>query len=372
LLWYVQAGQPGQAGLYALRFDHVKYFNVSKFKVDEDGTCMSRRQFINDPEQVVPDALEGLVLAHPGLLRLHPDPAYVTRAKPATDKVALVSGGGSGHEPLHTGFVGTGMLDAAVPGAVFASPTALQVAAATTAVDTGHGVVQIVKNYTGDVLNFRIAAEIAADDGIQVEQVLVDDDLASERSDGEGPGRRGTAAVVVVEKLCGALAEQGAPLADVAALGRALVVEARSMGIALAAGAHPGDREPAWLLSDDEVELGVGIHGERGVARRPFAPAGELAADLLGRLVEALGLARGDGVFVVVNGLGATHGLELALVHREVHRQLAGRGIQVARSLVGPYVTSLDMAGLSISLIRADDARVALWDAPVRTPALTW
>jgi dihydroxyacetone kinase-like protein len=333
---------------------------------------MSRRQFINDPDQVVPEALEGFTLAHPQLLRLHADPAFVTRAKPAGAKVALVSGGGSGHEPLHVGFVGTGMLDAAVPGAVFASPTALQVAAATTAVDAGRGVLQIVKNYTGDVLNFRIAAEIASDDGIEVAEVLVDDDLASERADGEGPGRRGTAAVVVVEKLCGALAERGAPLAEVAALGRAVVGDSRSMGVALAAGAHPGDRAPAWELADDEVELGVGIHGERGVGRRPFAGADDLTADLLDRLVAALGLTGGADVFVVVNSLGATHGLELALVHRAVHRQLADRGIRVARSLVGPYVTSLDMAGLSITLVRAHDARVALWDAPVRTPALNW
>jgi len=333
---------------------------------------MSRRQFVNDPDRVVPEALEGLVLAHPGLLHLHPDPAYVTRSKPAGAKVALVSGGGSGHEPLHTGFVGVGMLDAAVPGAVFASPTAQQVAAATTAVDTGRGVVHIVKNYTGDVLNFRIAAEIAADEGIAIEQVLVDDDLATERADGEGPGRRGTAAVVVVEKIMGALAERGAPLAEIAALGRAIGRDARSMGMALAAGAHPGEREPAWQLTDLEVELGVGIHGERGIGRRSFATADELTADLLDRLVGALGLHRGESVFVVVNGLGATHGLELALVHRAVQHQLSGRGVRAARSLVGAYVTSLDMAGLSISLVRADDARVALWDAPVRTPALTW
>ena len=333
---------------------------------------MSRRQFVNDPAEVVPEALEGFVLAHPTLLRLNPDPAYVTRAKPATGKVALVSGGGSGHEPLHTGFVGTGMLDAAVPGAVFASPTALQVAAATTTADIGHGVLQIVKNYTGDVLNFRIAAEIAADNGTAVEQVLVDDDLATERADGEGPGRRGTAAVVVVEKLCGALAEQGAGLPQLAQFGRDLVRDSRSMGIALAAGAHPGERLPAWELADDEVELGVGIHGERGVGRRAFATADELTADLLDRLVAALGLTRDDNTLVVVNSLGATHGLELALVHRAVRRQLARRGITVARSLIGPYVTSLDMAGLSITLVRADDTRVALWDAPVRTPAFTW
>ncbi|MEW9550368.1 dihydroxyacetone kinase subunit DhaK [Nonomuraea sp. NPDC050783] len=333
---------------------------------------MSRRQFVNDPERVVPEALEGLVLAHPGLLSLHPDPAYVTRAEPATGKVALVSGGGSGHEPLHTGFVGAGMLDAAVPGAVFASPTAWQVAAATTAVDAGRGVLQIVKNYTGDVLNFRIAAELAGDEGIAVEQVLVDDDLASERPGDEGPGRRGTAAVVVVEKLCGALAEQGAGLPELARFGRDLVRDARSMGLALAAGAHPGEHAPAWELADDEVELGVGIHGERGVGRRPFASADELTADLLDRLVAALGLRRGDRVLTVVNSLGATHGLELALVNRAVHRLLGGRGVEVARGLVGPYVTSLDMAGLSITLVRADDTRLALWDAPVRTPALTW
>ena len=333
---------------------------------------MNRRHFVNDPDHLVAEALEGLVLAHPGLLRLHPDPAFVTRAKPATDKVALVSGGGSGHEPLHTGFVGTGMLDAAVPGAVFASPTALQVAAATTAADTGRGVLQIVKNYTGDVLNFRIAADIATDEGIAVEQVLVDDDLASQRADGEGPGRRGTAAVVVAEKLCGALAEQGAGLPELAHFGRALVADARSMGIALDAGAHPGQRHPAWELPDDEVELGVGIHGERGIGRRPFASADVLAADLLDRLIPALGLHRGDGVLVVVNSLGATHDLEVALVHRAVHRQLTGHGVVVARTLAGRYVTSLDMAGLSITLVRADDTRVALWDAPVRTPALTW
>ena len=333
---------------------------------------MTRRQFINQPEDVVAEALEGLVLAHPNLLRLHPDPAYITRAHPVPGKVALVSGGGSGHEPLHSGFVGTGMLDAAVPGAVFASPTALQVAAATRAVGGSAGVLHVVKNYTGDVLNFMIAAEIAADDGIPVERVLVDDDLASERLDGEGPGRRGTAAVVVVEKLCGALAESGATLPDVAALGAAVVADARSMAVALSAGAHPSDRAPAWDLGDHEVEFGVGIHGERGIGRRDFATATELADDLVTRLVDALSLTRGDSTIVVVNGLGSTHGLELSLTFAAVHRILAGRGIDVARSLVGPYVTSLDMAGLSITLVRADDQRVALWDAPVRTPALTW
>ena len=333
---------------------------------------MTRRQFVNEPDHVVTEALEGLVLAHPGLLRLHPDPAFISRAKPADGKVALVSGGGSGHEPLHTGFVGTGMLDAAVPGAVFASPTALQVAAATTAVDTGRGVLQIVKNYTGDVLNFQIAAEIAADAGVAVERVLIDDDLASERADGQGPGRRGTAAVVVVEKLCGALAEQGAELSELARFGRYLADGARTMGIALAAGAHPGDRTPAWELPDDKVELGVGIHGERGIGRRAFATADELTADLLDRLVAALRLRRGASVLVVVNSLGATPGLEVALVNRSVHAQLAARGIAVARGLAGPYVTSLDMAGLSVTLVHADDTRVALWDAPVRTPALTW
>lgn len=331
-----------------------------------------RRSIVNDPEDLVPEALEGLVLSHPLLLALEAEHRVVTRRQPATDKVGLVSGGGSGHEPLHAGFVGTGMLDVAVAGAVFASPTALQVLAATKAADAGRGVVQIVKNYTGDVLNFRIAGEISGDDAIETEIVLVDDDLATDTGDEDGPGRRGTAATVIVEKLCGAAAEAGASLAEVAAIGRRAASRARTMSLALSAGTHPGDAEPQFTLGDDEVELGVGIHGERGRGRVPFRHADGLTELLLEPLREELELHRGDQVLAIVNGLGGTYPLELNLVARSLHHHLADAGVAIERSLVGSYVTSLDMHGISITLMPLDDEQSRLWDAPVRTPALTW
>ncbi|MBB5435585.1 dihydroxyacetone kinase subunit DhaK [Nocardiopsis composta] len=330
---------------------------------------MSVRQLVNDPDDLVSEALQGLEQAHPELVRHHRDPDFLTRTKPA-DKVALVSGGGSGHEPLHTGFVGVGMLDAAVPGAVFASPTAYQVRAAIRAADRGRGVLLIIKNYTGDVLNFGIAAELAADEGIEVRTVLVDDDLATESD--SGPGRRGTAAVVAVEKICGAAAERGASLDELAALAERVTGSARTLALALAACTHPGQRRPSFELADDEVEFGVGIHGERGTGRRPFAPVRELVAGLTAPIVGALGLAAGDSVIAIVNGLGSTHALELSAAHRELRAHLDARGIAVARSLVGSYVTALDMRGCSVTLLRADDELVDLWDAPVRTPSLTW
>ena len=337
---------------------------------------MSVKKFLNDPDDLVPEALAGLVLASAGRLQLHEDPVWLGLAAPDGERrVALVSGGGSGHEPLHTGFVGAGMLDAAVPGAVFASPTALQVVAAVRGVDRGAGVLLVVKNYTGDVLNFRIAAEIAAEEGIEVETVLVDDDLATDPgadADGGGPGRRGTAATVVVEKVCGAAAARGMPLAEVAALGRRVVAGARSLAVALEGAVHPGEQVRSFDLAPDEVEHGVGIHGERGIDRRPMASARELVADLVQPLVAALDLADGDQVVVVVNGLGSTHLLELYGVFREVVTLLDGAGVTVARSLVGPYVTALDMAGASVTLVRVDQQLLDLWDAPVSTTALTW
>jgi dihydroxyacetone kinase-like protein len=334
---------------------------------------MTVRQLINDPTRFVAEALDGLQRAHPDLLRCHDDPAFVLRAGDrATSKVALVSGGGSGHEPLHTGFVGPGMLDAAVPGAVFASPTALQVHAAIAAADRGQGVLLIVKNYTGDVLNFRIAAELARDDGISVATVLVDDDLATDSQDDGGPGRRGTAAVVAVEKICGAAAERGASLAELTELGKRVTDSARTMALALAACTQPGQARPSFDLTDTEIEFGVGIHGEHGVGRRPFAPVHELVAELTRPILDALDLGRGENVIAIVNGLGATHALELSVVHRELARLLDGEGIGLARSLVGSYVTALDMRGCSITLLRAADDLIELWDAPVRTPALAW
>nr|WP_086006538.1 dihydroxyacetone kinase subunit DhaK [Nocardia araoensis] len=335
----------------------------------------ARRTLLNNPDDLVTEALRGLELAHPHLVRCHLDPAFAIRARrPEQPKVALVSGGGSGHEPLHTGFVGVGMLDAAVPGAVFASPTAYQILAAIQAADQGHGVLLIVKNYTGDVLNFAIAAELAADEGIAVETVLVDDDLATTPSDEETgrPGRRGTAAVVAVEKICGAAAEAGASLAEVADLGCRVVASARTMALALAACTHPGQHQPSFELSSAEVEYGVGIHGERGTGVLPFGPARELVEALVAPIVAALELTTGDPVITIVNGLGSAHPLELSLVHHELCDVLATRGITPARALVGSCVTALDMHGCSITLLRATDEILRLWDAPVRTSALTW
>lgn len=330
-----------------------------------------RRQFVNDPRSIVAEALEGLELSHPQLVRWNREPSFVARARPGSQpKVALVAGGGSGHEPLHTGYVGVGMLDAAVPGGIFASPTADQIDAATSAVDRGQGVVHIIKNYTGDVINFGIAAELAEAGGRRIGRVLVDDDLATDGL--PGPGRRGTAAVVVVEKVCGAAAERGASLEQLVALGERVAGSARTMALALEACTHPGESRPSFDLEPHEVELGVGIHGERGIGRAPFGPASELAALLVRPVLEALELRRGDSVIALVNGLGSTHPLELSVMFRETCRLLTGDGIAVVRSLVGPSVTALDMAGCSITLVRADDELVALWDDPVRTPGLSW
>ena len=333
---------------------------------------MSRRQFVNDPQDFVTQALEGLELAHGRLVRFDRDNRIVVRAgEPSGPKVGLVSGGGSGHEPLHTGFVGEGMLDAAVPGAIFSSPTAAQVQAATIAADRGQGVLQIIKNYTGDVMNFQIAAELAAEEGVEVAHVIVDDDLATER-DSDGPGRRGTAAVVAVEKICGAAAERGASLAELVALAERVNAAARTMALALEPLTHPGAERTSFDLPEGEVELGIGIHGERGIRRIPFAPAHELVATLATPVADALSLADGDRVIAIVNGLGSTHPLELSVILRELTLLLRGRGVTIERSLVGAYVTALDMGGASITLLRADDELIELWDAPVTTPGLRW
>ena len=331
-----------------------------------------KRQIINRPDEVVPEALEGLELCFPNLVRYVPSGGYVCRRTPARDKVGVVSGGGSGHEPLHAGFVGSGMLDVAVPGAVFASPTALQVQEGTVAADSGRGVVQIVKNYTGDVLNFTIAGELAGDDAVETRIVLVDDDLATDTGDEDGPGRRGTAAVVTVEKIVGACAEAGAPLDEVSDLGRRVAASSRTMSLALEAGTHPGQHRPAFELGDDQVELGVGIHGERGRGRASFADADALTEMLVTPLITDLGLKRGQSVIAIINGLGSTYPLELSIAARAVHRLLDASGIGIARMLAGSYVTSLDMHGFSVTLTIADDHLIKLWDAPVRTPALTW
>ncbi|WP_315773792.1 dihydroxyacetone kinase family protein [Rhodococcoides kroppenstedtii] len=329
---------------------------------------------IVDPGSVVADACRATARAADDL-RWVERPGYFTRRVPVDrGRVAVMSGGGSGHEPLHSGFVGAGMLDAAVPGAVFTSPNSLAIEAATRAVDGGAGVLHVVKNYTGDVINFGVAADLCRADGIDVETVLVDDDVATDSSDSDGPGRRGTAATVVVEKLCGAASARGDELAAVADLGRRVAAASRSMAVAFRACTVPGASTPSFELGDDEVEVGVGIHGERGTARTSTLTAREVVDTLLDPVLAALGAGDGDEVLLVVNGLGGTHALEIAVVFGDALDALAARGVRVRRHLVGTYVTAFDMAGVSLTVVRCGpdlptDEVLTLWDAPTAAPA---
>ena len=330
------------------------------------------KKLINRPEDAVAEALEGVAAAHGGRLRVHPDPDYIVRADaPVRGKVALVSGGGSGHEPMHGGFVGVGMLDAACPGEVFTCPTPDQMLAATKAVDGGAGVLHIVKNYTGDVLNFEMAAELAQDEGIEVEQVVIDDDVAVKDSLYTA-GRRGVGATVLAEKICGAAAELRRPLAEVAGLCRKVNANARSMGVALTSCTVPLAGRPTFELGADEMEIGVGIHGEPGRERRPLASAHAIVEELASAIVDDLPFSRGERVLAFVNGMGGTPLMELYVVYGELHKLLEARGITIARNLIGSYITALDMAGCSITLLRLDDELTALWDAPVNTTGLRW
>jgi len=327
------------------------------------------KKLINSPATVVTDALAGVAAAHPSLA-VDVENKVITRAAgPTPGKVALVSGGGSGHEPLHGGFVGFGMLDAACPGEVFTSPVPDQVLAATKAVDGGAGVLHVVKNYTGDVLNFQMAAELASDEGIEVVPVVVNDDVAVKDSLYTA-GRRGVGATVFVEKIAGALAERGASLADVASVAAEVSERSRSFGIALTSCTVPAAGEPTFAIGGSEIELGIGIHGEPGRSRVPLATASELAAAALDAINSDLPLA-GD-VLVMVNGMGGTPLLELYLVYNEVHKYIAGRGARTARNLVGNYITSLEMQGFSVTVCQLSPAITELWDAPVDTPALRW
>lgn len=330
------------------------------------------KKFLNDPSDVVVESLRGLAAAHPDLLRVDLQQRVVHRAGgPVPGKVALVSGGGAGHEPMHSGFVGRGMLDAACVGEVFTSPVPDQVVAASAAADGGAGVLHVVKNYTGDVLNFQMAAELVAEQGIRVEQVLTADDVAVEDSTWTA-GRRGVGVTALVEKIVGAAAEAGAGLEDCAALGRRVAEQGRSMGVALTSCTVPAVGEPTFVLGPDEIEMGVGIHGEPGRSREPMAGAREIADRLVDAVAEDLALGRGEPVLAFVNGLGGTPLIELYLMFAEVRRALDERGVEVARSLVGPHVTSLDMAGCSVTVLRVDDDLVRWWDAPVTTPAWRW
>lgn len=330
------------------------------------------KKLINSPENVVREELEGMELAHPDLLRVSYDPMYVVRKPTAPHgKVALVSGGGSGHEPLHGGYVGLGMLDAACPGHMFTSPTPDQMFAAARAAERGGGVLFVVKNYTGDVMNFELAADMLGEEKIPVETVLTDDDVAVENSLYTA-GRRGVGLTVLMEKLLGAAAEQGRTLPELKQLGERIRATGRSMGMALTPCTVPHAGKPSFELAESEIELGIGIHGEPGRKRIPLAPADEIVSMLFEPVVRDLPFNSGESVILFVNGMGGTPLSELYIVYRKAAQLAAAHGLKIARSLVGNYITSLEMAGCSITLLRADEELVNLWDAPVHTPALRW
>src|SRR5215204_3097029 len=330
------------------------------------------RKLLNDPADVVRESLAGLAAAHGDILRVDAAAQIVVRAGGAqAGKVALVSGGGSGHEPLHGGFVGLGMLAAACPGEVFTSPVPDQMLAATKAVDGGAGVVHLVKNYTGDVMNFKLAAEDAADEGIQVSAVVIADDVAVKDSLYTA-GRRGVGGTVLAEKIVGAAAEGGADLETVTALCQKVQDNVRSMGMALTSCTVPAAGNPTFEIADDEMEIGVGIHGEPGRTRAKLASADEITELLATPILDDLPFEQGDSVLAFVNGLGGTPLIELYIVFNKLRQLCAARGVTITRSLVGSYITSLDMAGCSITLLRLDDELTRYWDAPVNTPALRW
>jgi phosphoenolpyruvate---glycerone phosphotransferase subunit DhaK len=330
------------------------------------------KKLINDPADVVKEALQGVAAAHADRLRVLTDPNVVVRIDaPVQGKVGLVSGGGSGHEPMHGGFVGMGMLDAACPGEVFTSPTPDQMQVATQAVDGGAGVLHIVKNYTGDVLNFEMAADLARSEDIEVEAVVIDDDVAVQDSLYTA-GRRGVGTTVLAEKICGAAAEQRRTLAEVANLCRRVNANGRSMGMALTSCTVPAAGKPTFELGATEIEIGIGIHGEPGRERKTLAPAREIVEMLATPIVEDLPFSSGDSVLAFVNSMGGTPLIELYVVYNDLNRFLADRGIHITRNLIGPYITSLEMQGCSITLLKLDEELTALWDAPVNTPGLRW
>jgi dihydroxyacetone kinase-like protein len=326
------------------------------------------KKLINGPDEFLRDGLDGMALAHADLLVLDEQRRYLRRRQTTPGKVALISGGGTGHEPLHGGFVGYGMLDAACPGQVFTSPTPDQMLAAAEAVESGAGVLYIVKNYSGDVMNFAMAAELATG---PVASVITNDDVAVEDSTWT-QGRRGVAGTLVVEKVVGAAAEQGADLDSLRSLGERVNGCTRTMGVALTSCTVPAIGSPTFVLADDEIEMGVGIHGEPGRRRQAMAAADSLAAELLGSVLEDLKPQRGSEVLLLVNGFGGTPLLELYGMVSAAHRVLDAAGIRVVRHLTGSHVTSLEMAGCSLSLTLLDETIAPLWDAPVHTPALRW
>jgi len=333
----------------------------------------SMKKLINDPADVVKEALLGIEAAHGDRVRVDHDQKVIYRKDaPRQGKVGLISGGGSGHEPLHGGFVGVGMLDAACCGEVFTSPVPDQMMAATKAVDGGAGVLHIVKNYTGDVMNFEMAAELAAAEaGTEVVSVVTDDDVAVQDSLYTA-GRRGVGVTVLLEKIVGAAAEEGRSLTEVADLAKKVNENGRSMGMALTSCTVPAAGKPTFDLAESEMEVGIGIHGEPGRQRLPVAPAKEVAAMLVDPILSDLPYNSGEGVIAFVNGMGGTPLIELYVMYNEIARLLSNAGITIARNLVGDYITSLEMAGCSVTLLKADDELIRLWDAPVNTPGLRW
>jgi dihydroxyacetone kinase-like protein len=335
-------------------------------------TATGMKKFINEAVDVVKESMDGLGAAHPDLVRIDLENQVVVRKDaPVAGKVGLVSGGGSGHEPLHGGFVGRGMLDAACPGEIFTSPVPDQMLAATKAVDGGAGVVHIVKNYTGDVMNFRLAAELAEDEEIRVESVLTNDDVAVEDSLYTA-GRRGVGVTVLVEKIAGAKAEAGGSIEEVAAIARKVNAQGRSFGVALTSCVTPAAGTPTFEIGADEMEFGVGIHGEPGRRRDKIAPVSQIVEQMSDAILTDLDPKAGSNVLAFVNGLGGTPLIELYVIYNELTKQLGRRGLTATRSLVGNYITSLEMAGASITVLALDDELTALWDAPVHTPALRW
>jgi phosphoenolpyruvate---glycerone phosphotransferase subunit DhaK len=330
------------------------------------------KKLINSPDDVVRDALRGMEAAHGDRLTISYDPYVIVRKDaPVQGKVGIISGGGSGHEPMHGGFVGPGMLDAACPGEVFTSPTPDQMLEATKAVNGGAGVLHVVKNYTGDVMNFDMAADMGKGEDIEVETVLTNDDVAVEDSLYTA-GRRGVGVTVLVEKICGAAADDGKSLTEVAELGRRVNANGRSMGMALTPCITPGSGEPSFELAEDEVEIGIGIHGEPGRFRESIGPASQITERLMTPIVEDLPFSSGDKVLAFVNGMGGTPLLELYVVYAEVAKIAQEHGFSIERNLIGNYITSLEMQGCSITLVKLDDDMVRYWDAPVNTPALRW
>ena len=329
------------------------------------------KKLINDPADVVSEALRGIELAHPALRVDHENKIIYRADAPVQGKVGIVSGGGSGHEPLQGGYVGPGGLDAACAGEVFTSPVPDQMQVATKAVDGGAGVLHFVLNYTGDIMNFEMAAELAAEDGVTVETVIMNDDVAVEDSLYTA-GRRGVAGGILLNKIAGAAAEEGRDLSAVAEVSRKVIGNVRSMGMALTSCTVPAAGRPTFDLPDDQMEVGIGVHGEPGRRRLPVAPAKEVAAMLVEPVLADLDFTGGDGVLAFVNGLGATPLIELYLMYGEVAAILEKSGVRVARTLVGNYFTSLDMAGASVSLLKLDDELLRLWDAPINTVAFRW